>query len=102
MSKDYGQVALDCAVIRQALADIQTWNKPLQLDIRTEPEALTMFKGAMRWVFTDQHPRWHFSLAAICIRLDLPIVKVRMGVEARLTANQRAWMRELLRPMEAA
>lgn len=100
---NHGQISLDCAVVRQALADLRAWNKPVpekpqkrqrkKEPYREEPERLTVFKDAARWAFDEAgHGQWHFSLAAICARLDLDVRKVRANMLARLTANQHAWL----------
>jgi hypothetical protein len=88
------QISLDCAVVRQALSDLRAWNRPVpEKQPKNEPERLTEFKDAARWAFDGAgHAQWHFSLAAVCARLDLDVRKVRANMLARLTANQRAWM----------
>jgi hypothetical protein len=89
-----GQLSLDCAIVRQALSDLRAWNKPVpEKQPRNEPERLTEFKDAARWAFAEggRTPS-HFSLAAVCARLELDVRKVRANMLARLTANQRAWM----------
>ncbi len=92
-----GQISLDCAIVRQALSDLRAWNRPVpEKQLKNEPERLTEFKDAARWAFDGAgRAHWHFSLAAVCARLDLDVRKVRANMLARLTANQRAWIAAL-------
>jgi len=95
MSRDYEQVALDCAVLRQAITDLRMWRRPFPNPDPDWPESelFLAFCDAARWIFNSVcHGEWHFSFQTVCSRLSVDGRKVRDAICARLTRDQRAWM----------
>ncbi len=119
MPRDYEQTKLDCAVLQQAITDLRAWNAPLPLPekgaggdentVNVGPRAkqalnprwprsdtFIAFHDAARWIFHGAGRRpWHFSLQAICCRLELDTGKVRDAIRVKLTPHQRAWIKAL-------
>ena len=112
MRKDYEQVALDCAMLQQAVSDLRAWKRPFPEPKKagpktrprraTEPagwpgtEAFLAFGDAARWTFDGiRHGDWHFSFHTVCSRLGIDAHEVRHAIEDKLTPDQRAWISAL-------
>ena len=108
MPKDPAQIKLDCAILQQAISDLQTWKAPFVPPKRDERPATSRpvmwpesdvfmaFNDAARWMFDlSERRQWHFSLRAICGRLDVDARKLSGAAWMKLTPHQRAWIEAL-------
>jgi hypothetical protein len=109
MRRDYEQVALDCAMLQQAVSDLRAWKRPFPAPKKANPkarprcatepdswpgtEAFLAFGDAARWMFDGvRHIDWHFSFHTVCWRLGIDAHRVRHAIENKLTPHQRAWI----------
>ena len=97
MHRNYEQVALDCAVLRQAVTDLRMWTRPFPRQPRDpewpDAEEFVAFSDAARWVFGGQcQDGCLYSLQSICLRLSVDARKVREAIRNKLTPHQVAWL----------